>query len=255
MSQTKVLVDALKKALKIHGKTYADVAQALQLSTTSVKRLFADEALSLKRLDAICAMMDLEITDLLQQVAEKGWQLQQLEEAQESEIARDLPLLLVTVAVLNHLSIGEILSRFNIDEHLVIRKLAWLDRQGLIELLPKNRIKLKVSGNFAWRPDGPIQRFFQENISTEYFRTRFTDDGERLLVLNGMLTKSSLEQFHRRLERVAQEFEELVSDDQRQPAHSRAGQTVVLAVRPWGFGVFNEFSSKVDSTSHGARKL
>lgn len=248
MSQTSILVGALKKALKSHGKTYADVGQALDLSTTTIKRSFADESLSLKRVDAICAMLDMEMTDLLKQIADDGWQLRQLTEAQESEIANDLPLLLVTVAVLNGSTIGEILTLFKIDEHLVIRKLAWLDRQGLIELLPKNRIKIKVSGNFAWRPDGPIQHFFQSNISADYFGTRFAAEGEHLLVLNGMLTKSSLEQFHRKLERVAQEFEELVTADQRQPFNLRRGQTVVLAIRPWGFGVFRDYSRHHEST-------
>ena len=130
MAQTAAVVDALKKALKAHGKTYADVARALELSQPSVKRLFSEQALSLKRLDTICAMLDMEITDLLQQIAEEGWQLRQLSEAQESEIAADIPLLLVTVAVLNHLDFEEILRRFTLSEHDVIRKLAWLDRKA-----------------------------------------------------------------------------------------------------------------------------
>lgn len=244
MSQTNNLINALKKTLKSHGKTYSDVADALDLSTASVKRLFSEQTLSLKRLDAICAMMDMEVTDLLQQIAEEGWQLKQLSEAQEKEIASDMALLLVTVAVVNHLSLEELLTVFTINEHVVIQKLAWLDRQGLIELLPKNKIKLKVSGNFAWRPDGPIQRFFQQKVSAEYFSTRFTDVGERLLVLNGMLTDSALDQFQRRLERLAQDFEELVSEDRHQPIDKRQGQTVVLAVRPWRFGVFNEYAGR-----------
>ena len=242
MAQTNTLISALKKTLKSHGKTYTDVADTLQLSTASVKRLFSEQSLSLKRLDAICAMMDMEITDLLQQLAEQEWQLQQLSDAQEREITEDLALLIVTVAVLNHLTLKDILSLFTIDEHEVIRKLAWLDREGLIELLPKNKIKLKTSGNFAWRPDGPIQRFFQQKLSAEYFSTRFTQAGEKLLVLNGMLTGASLEQFNRRLERLTQEFEELVNEDKRQPIDKRVGQTVVLAVRPWRFGVFQDFT-------------
>ena len=242
MAQTEILINALKKALKSHGKTYTDVAQALDLSTASVKRLFSEQSLSLKRLDTICAMLDMEATDLLQQIAEEGWQLKQLSEAQEREITEDLALLLVTVAVVNHLSVDDILSLFSIDEHTVIQKLAWLDRQGLIELLPKNKIRLKVSGNFAWRPDGPIQRFFQQKVSAEYFSTRFTETGEKLLVLNGMLTGSSLEQFHRRMDRLAQDFEELVNRDQQQAVDKRFGQTVVMAVRPWRFGVFREFT-------------
>lgn len=244
MSQTSILISALKKTLKSHGKTYTDVAAALDLSTASVKRLFSEQTLSLKRLDAICGMLDMEVTDLLQQIAEDGWQLKQLSEAQEQEIANDMALLLVTVAVVNHLSLDELLRVFTINEHIVIQKLAWLDRQGLIELLPKNKIKLKVSGNFAWRPDGPIQRFFQEKVSAEYFSTRFTQVGERLLVLNGMLTDGALDQFQRRLDRLAQDFEELVSQDRNQPIDRRQGQTVVLAVRPWRFGVFNEYAGR-----------
>lgn len=241
MAQTAALVDALKKALKAHGKTYADVAAALDLSTPSVKRLFAEQSLSLKRLDAICAMLDMEMTDLLQQLAEEGWQLRQLSEAQERAIAEDMALLLVTVAVLNHLTFDDIVERFRIEHHEVVRKLAWLDRQGLIELLANNRIRLKVSSNFAWRPDGPIQRFFRERISPEYFRTRFAGAGERLLVLNGMLTDATLARFHRRMERLAQEFEELTESDRSQPVDARAGHTVVIAVRSWAFGAFSDY--------------
>ncbi|MEM7468467.1 MAG: helix-turn-helix domain-containing protein [Pseudomonadota bacterium] len=243
MAKNNALITALKKTLKSHGKTYDDVAAALALSTASVKRLFSEHSLSVKRLEIICAMLDIEVSDLLQQIAEDGWQLKQLSDAQERAITEDLELLLVTVGVLNRLSLEDILTQFAINEHSVIRNLAWLDRQGLIELLPKNRIKLKVSGNFAWRPDGPIQRFFQEKVSADYFSTRFTGEGEKLLVLNGMLTNASLDQFQRRLDRLAREFEELVNQDQGQAIEKRIGQTVVLAVRPWRFGVFQDYTN------------
>ena len=79
------------------------------------------------------------------------------------------------------------------------------------------------------------------SIDCEYFSTRFAAHGERLLVLNGMLTDVSVDQFHRRMERLAQEFEELANEDLGQPVDRRNRQTVVLAVRPWGFGVFSEY--------------
>ena len=238
MAQTAALLDALKKSLKAHGKTYADVAAALGLSTPSVKRLFAEQALSLQRLDSICAMLNMEVTDLLQQLADDSWHLQQLSDEQEREIASDMLLLLVTVSVLNRLTVDDILERFHIDQHECVRKLAWLDRQGLIDLLPKNRIKLRVASNFAWRPDGPIQRFFQQKLSAEYFSARFAAAGERLMVLNGLLSDASQQQFQRKLERLAQEFDELNREDASLPIEQRPGYTVVLAMRPWVFGVF-----------------
>lgn len=241
MAQTAALLDTLKKALRAHGKTYADVAITLGLSVASVKRLFAERSLSLSRLDSICTMLNIEVSDLLRQLGEDDRQLAQLSQEQEREIAGDMLLLLVTVSVLNRLTADDILARFHIDRHQCIRKLAWLDRQGFIDLLPKERIRLRVAANFAWRPDGPIQRFFQEKLSAEYFNARFAGPQERLHVLTGMLSDASQQQFQRKLERLAQEFEEMNREDGHLPIDKRPGYTVVLAVRPWIFGAFAEY--------------
>lgn len=241
MAQTAAVIDALKKALKARGLTYRDVALALGLSTAGVKRLFAEQALSLQRVDTICALLNLELTDLLQEIAGEARLMEELDEALEQEIASDMLLLLVTVSVLNRLSLNDILARFRLDEHQCIRKLAWLDRHGLIELLPKNRIRLRVASNFAWRADGPIQRFFQAKLAVEYFSTRFTADDERLLVLNGLLTPATQRQFQRKLERLALEFDELNREDATLPVADRRGYTVVLAQRPWMFGFFADY--------------
>lgn len=238
MAQTVALLDTLKRALRAHGKTYADVAIKLEISVASVKRLFAERSMSLERLDRICTMLNLEVSDLLRQLGEDDRQLAQLTEEQEREIAGDMLLLLVAVSVLNRLTTDDILERFHIDRHQCIRKLAWLDRQGFIELLPKDRIRLRVAANFAWLPDGPIQRFFQQKLSAEYFGARFAAPEERLLVLTGMLSDASRQSFLRRLDRLAAEFEELNREDGGLPVGQRPGYTVVLAVRPWIFGAF-----------------
>ena len=66
MSQTRELIKTLKMALKAQGKTYADVAVELGLTEASVKRLFSQQSFSLSRLDQVCHMLDIEITDLVQ---------------------------------------------------------------------------------------------------------------------------------------------------------------------------------------------
>ncbi|MEM7541594.1 MAG: helix-turn-helix transcriptional regulator [Pseudomonadota bacterium] len=241
MPQTTALLDALKIALKAHGKTYREVAEHLELSTASVKRMFSEQNMSLARLDAICALMEIEITDLVAELGRDKRSLQQLDETQEQEIASDLSLLLVTVSVLNGMAIEDIVGYFNINEHECIRKLAYLDRQGIIELLPKNRIKLKVARNFAWLPDGPIQRLFQQKIAADYFSSRFTENDEKLIVLNGLLSEASIKIVQKKFERLAEEFEELNSEDASKPVAQRVGFTVVLAMRRWVFGLFQPY--------------
>jgi len=91
MAQTKLIISTLKKTLKLHGKTYADVAQHLELSEASVKRMFAQESFSLNRLDAICTMMNMEITELMQLVNEStSRQISELSDEQEKQLVSDI---------------------------------------------------------------------------------------------------------------------------------------------------------------------
>ena len=161
MAQTLQLIAALKKALKAHGKTYADIARHLGLSEASVKRLFSRKSFSLQRLDQICQMIGIEISDLVRMLNEgAAAPISALSLAQEQEIVGDLELLLITVCVLNRWTLREIAEYFAIPEVRCIKHLTRLDRLKMIELLPGNRVKLLVSANFKWRGRRPHPTVF-----------------------------------------------------------------------------------------------
>ncbi len=239
MAQTSELIKTLKKALKAHGKTYADVSRQLGLSEASVKRLFSQENLSLERLDRICHMLDMEISDLVQLMTEQQHNLQQLTVEQEQEITDDITLLVVAICALNKWTMGEIVAFYDITEGECFLKLARLDRLKLIDLLPNNRIKVRVAPNFSWRENGPIQAFFQEKLGQEFLSGRFSRDDECLIVLNGMLSPESNAEFKRKLKRLAWEFDLLNSDDSSLKLQQRGGVTVVMAMRGWRYGIFH----------------
>ena len=237
MPQTSTLLYALKKSLKAEGLTYEDVAKHLDLSQASIKRLFSEENISLSRLDQICQMMNMEISDLVNKMIEQKGQLQNLSVEQEKELTNDVLLLLIAVSVLNKWTMEEILDNYNIAETECISKLAKLDKLKIIELLPGNRIKLLVDANFGWLENGPILQFFQRTIGQEYFNSHFNHDDECLLVLNGMLSAQSNGEFQRRLQRIAREFEVINQEDSTLDFEQRNGVTVVLAMRNWRYGL------------------
>lgn len=245
MAQTRELIKTLKTALKAQGKTYADVAVELGLTEASVKRLFSKHSFSLSRLDKVCHMLDMEITDLVQLMNEQQQRLQQLTIEQEKEITGDVTLTLVAVCVLNRWTMDDILSYYHISKTECIRHLARLDRLKVIELLPKNRIRLLVAPNFSWRENGPIQHFFQKKISQEFFNTRFSRDDECLIVLNGMFSSQSNAELQRRLKRLSREFDLLNNDDAALDLADRNGTTLVLAMRGWQYGLFQPFVKAV----------
>lgn len=245
MSQTKQLVDTLKKALKAHGRTYAEVSRHLDLSEASVKRLFSERSFSLQRLDQVCQMIGMEISDLVRLMQDElKAPITSLSVEQERELASDVELLLVAVCVLNRWTFEQIVDFYHISETRCIQHLARLDRLKLIELLPRNRIKLLVATNFKWREDGPIQRFYQEKLEADFFRSRFVKEHERLIVINGMLADSSNAVFQRKLEQLVREFDELNLDDSQLPFDRRHGTTVVLALRRWQYGLFDSFRKR-----------
>lgn len=234
--QTAPIIEALKRQLKKDGKTYVDVANCLQLSQASVKRLFAGHDLSLKRLDAICTMLNIQIADLVAEMARDQYSsVSELSESQEREIAGDLGLLLVAVLVLNRWTFADIRQNYQFTEAETIRYLTRLDHLKLIELQPGNRIKLLVAPNFKWLDNGPIHQLFIRRIESEYFKSTFDKPTEQLLVLNGMLSEQSNRHFQRRLRLLAAEFDELSRDDARLPLAQRLGATVLLAVRDWNY--------------------
>lgn len=232
------IVKSLKRALKEKQMTYRHVATHLELTESSVKRLFSTGDFSLKRLEQICQLMDLDIGDLLSQVQQRRQRISTLTLEQETQLVSDIPLLLVAVCVLNQWSVRDMLEVYTFTEHELVRALARLDRIRLIELQPGNRVRLLISPDFSWIKGGPIQQFFEAQVQSDFFKARFSGKGEIRLFVSGMLSRGSNDQMKRRIERLAAGFRQLSEDDRVLPISERFGTSLILAMRPWELAAF-----------------
>ena len=89
MSTTRDLVTALKSELKAAHMTYADLALALGMAESSVKRMLAKGDMALSRIDAICHALKLDFADLARRVADAQPLLREMTQAQESAVVAD----------------------------------------------------------------------------------------------------------------------------------------------------------------------
>ena len=249
MSQTIALIDTLKKCLRAQGRTYADIARVLDLSEASVKRLFAERSFSLERLDRVCAYLEMEISDLVKTMEAQSGQIAELTEDQEKELAADVKLLLLANLLLNSWTFSDVVTTFHIEELEGVQMLARLDRMKLIDLLPGNRVKLKISRNFSWRRNGPIQRFFEQQVQMQFFRSTFNKPGEIRVFINGMLSRHSNQEIQRRIKRLKTEFLALLAEDEEVPLHERYGTALVVAMRPWEPDQFAELRREPNKKS------
>lgn len=238
MAQTTALIKTLKQALKASRFTYADIARHLGMSEANVKRLFATESFSLRRLEAVCELLQLELADLFSLYENSRDKIRHLTLEQEQELVSDIGLLLIAVSVRNRLSYEDIVNFYTITETETIRYLARLDRLGIIDLLPGNRIKLLIDERFNWLADGPIERFYQQQIQSQFLKSRFSAETDLRLFQFGLLGEGACQVFIKKLQALAQEFIELHRQDMNLPLDKRYNMGLLIAMRPWELEIF-----------------
>ena len=233
MVQSKRLVNALKETLKSRDITYAEVAEHLGLSLSSVKRQFSTHRFSLHRLEQVCDLAGIDLLELARLAEERRLRVAALTEDQERQLVSDPALLLTTVCVLNRWTFERIVERYGFSTLQLTNLLVRLDRIGLIELLPAKRIRLRVARNFAWLPGGPIHRYFVDRVQGEFLSGQFDPDRDLHRFSWGMLSDPSAAQLRGKIAEVMDAFDDLTRRDEVRADAAAAGTCFLVALRRW----------------------
>lgn len=242
MSQTAQLIDTLKRILRERKITYADVATHLNLSEANVKRMFSKRHFTLNRLEEVCALANADLGYLMARMHEGSLIIAELTLEAEKELINNVKLLMMAQLLINRWELADIVATYTFDEHEVTRLLAKLDRLGIIELLPGNRVRNLVSRDFKWLHNGPVHKYFEQHVAHEFFNCTFNPkSGELLIFMAGMLTRQSNSHMQSSMRRLAREFDELCKEDGKLPVSETYGSGLVVALRPWELSVFTAY--------------
>jgi transcriptional regulator with XRE-family HTH domain len=238
------LIDALKRALRRQGLTYAAVAARMRLSEASIKRMLSRGRLSLAQLLQLADIAGTDLAELARQAKGSTRLPRSLSVEQERALADDPRLLLLFHLLVGGRDVEEIAHAFDLGGTARTLLLARLDRLGLIELLPADRVRLRIAPDFAWRSDGPVRRRYGAQVLREFLHDRF--DGERTLLRFEVreLSEASIEILRRKLQRLAAEVTELAELDAELPSARRHSVGVALAMRPWVFSIAEALKAK-----------
>jgi len=239
MASSIKIIAFLKAELRRRGITYKQMAKQLGLSESAVKHMFSSGNCSLKRLDAIAKILNMEISDIVQFSTEGDKKINQLPKSSEVELANDLTLLVIGYACINHWSIEDIIERYNFSETELIPYLAKLDRMGIISLLANNRIKPLFSNNFSWHPNGPMDQFLKNVVQPRFFESDFSEEDAIRVVKHGDLTEKSRFLIKEKVKSLGDYFDELSYNDRTQkPFSVRQGSSIIVGARNWSFDPF-----------------
>jgi DNA-binding Xre family transcriptional regulator len=241
MNQTSELIGTIKKILKTKGMTYRDIAARLNLSEASVERLFSEHTFSLKRLEQICDLLEVNFYEL----AKISLNIESIPSVmtykQESVLAEQPKLMVFFYLLLNGRELDSIVRDYKISKKETLQFLLELDRLRLIELYPENKVRLLIQKNMTWIKGGPITTKYDSQLKNEFLNAAFEQEDERLRFEYGKLSDGSQHVMLKKIDRLFREYYELTEMDKTLPLDKINNTGLMIAFRPWIFSLIENY--------------
>jgi hypothetical protein len=238
MQQQKI-TRTLRALLRSKGVRYALVAQWLDLSESSVKRLFSQESLSITQIEVLTEKLGLSFLDVVALANPEDRLPEVLTEEQEQFLVDSPKLLRVFYLLFRHWRASDIARAWRMSQPELVRSLVALEKCSLIQLLPKNRVKLLVGPGLRWRANGPIAQFFRQDVSADFVAgCREKQKGEFLAFVPCELSVTASHRLMAKLKSVLREIQEVSELEAKSLKSETKGHGVLLAMRPWVHPLF-----------------
>lgn len=245
MSQIDQFLMALKRALKNKQWNYKQVAEALRVSESSVKRLLSNKKISLERIEIICNATGISFADVCK-LAE--WQDEDpylILSFEQEKLLADNPRLLHYFTLLTEgYKPQNIEKEFQIPAAESKKFLFTLDKCNLIELHPKDKVKLIKNGLFRFRREGPVGRVLFQQLKEAYLYSDFKANDEFFRFGMRRLSAAALGKLKAKFEKLYLELEEDANYELQIESNEKE-YGILFAFRPWQYSVMNVLKRRI----------
>ncbi len=231
--QQQEVIIALKKLLKAKGIVYQDLAHELGLSLASIKRLFSQEDLTLSRLDQICTFAGMQMSDVFKLVeSSKQENSRELTDEQENRLTQHPQRLAYLELLLSGMKPKQIEKEFKLSEAQTHKILSDLDKWELIDWLPGNKIRLKISEMIKLKRQGPLRKLLQEKGVKSFLEADFSGDLQYQEFMTMKVSESTLRKLSTQFKALLLEAAKdgVVEAEVGLPVKSVGA---FVAIRPW----------------------
>ena len=236
MNQTMTLLETLKRYLKAKGMTYRMLAEEMQLSEATVKRMFWRQAFSLSRLEAVCRVLDIDFYDLVVMDRQRNRDVRDLlTREQEEALEGDEKLGYLLYFLTNGWSVAQVIEEFEYSEPETVHMLGKLEKLGLLEVHPHNRVRLLVSANAFWQATGSIRSELHRLFVDDFLEDSFNHPSARLIFSPGQFSGASLKIIQKKVDNLIKEYNQLAEMDATLPIKGRYSTGMLIGFRPWVF--------------------
>jgi DNA-binding Xre family transcriptional regulator len=241
------LFELLKTILKARGITYGALAVRLSLSEPTIKRIFAERDCKMSRMTEICTALDLTLDDLVTEANRIEVTPTHLGDRLEAQLAEDRPAFHLFLLLLDGLPLKAVQAHYALDESAAFALARRLEKLGLVDVMPHDRIRLTVQAPVHFRRDGPLhQKLLQLNM--DFLRATYLKqdtDHSAFLTQTRRMTQKTAQHILKRLRDVQVELSDLARKDQlTQPDVALESYKLGIALSPISFSDLLDLDAK-----------
>jgi transcriptional regulator with XRE-family HTH domain len=245
MSQIDQFLAALKRGLKAKNIIYRDLADSLHLSESSIKRILSDKSISLERIEEICKASDLSFSEICKNAQfDEDVSTHTLTKDQEKVLAENPRLLHYFMLLNERYTPQKIEKDYDITSNESKKLLLQLDRMNLIELHPRDRVKMKnKSTTLRFRRDGAVGKILFTQTKLNYLQHEFESELDYLRFSWNNFSIESMNKFKKKFDKIVSEIQEegnLIQNDEI----GTQDMGILLAFRPWKYSSLDVIKKK-----------
>lgn len=227
----------LRTQLKAKGYRYSDLAQHLEVSEITVKRLFTGRSFSLKLILLTCDFLNvsfLDVAGFAKTVNRTNAYV--LTKDQDQFFGSNPSSYFIFINLYRRVPVQKVLADWKLDELSFFKLLRTYEKLNLIELLPKNAFKFKMSG-LIHVPKGRLQKVLQkyDQQFLQYMQSRLADDPSAVFQsAEVLLSQDHIEEFKSAIRETLRKFKEhAFVDETLLPKSKTRSVRLLLAFSPY----------------------
>lgn len=200
----------IKNILKERGISYADFAKDLNISESTVKRLFTQSKLSLSNFEKMCALLG--ITPLQVLSADTNIRLETLSLKQEKFLCQTPYADIVFLRLMIGHSKDHIMNEVGLTERKLNTLLYKLDNHQLIRVSESGHILARKTGPFKWLKGGPLRKKYLKKVFNQsceqlsHLVHEKTDDSHLPKAGELYLTQESYQEMQHEMNQLIEKF-------------------------------------------------
>jgi DNA-binding Xre family transcriptional regulator len=215
----KRLQSKLKELIRAKNLSYLTLAESLEVSEATVKRLLNHDDVSFTRLTDLCEILEVGFYDLVELTKDHNQKLYEYTIKQENLLAGNLNIFLILRNLIIGKSLSEIEEFLGISQAELAKNLKEMESCGLIERHVNDRIRLLANFPFKWIEDGPLEKTYGPVLLQRIFQQaqqvglNKRGESEACLVFEWGLSDKSHAQFVSELSSVFDKYKRVAEVD------------------------------------------